>query len=278
MDINKIDWNGIWRNGAIFIGGQADKVTAWNHNAARWNATQAESDYGKRVMERLELHPDWTALDVGAGTGVLALPMAKICKHVTALDGSSEMLQYLKQNAERQGVSNITCINKLIEDTTIGVDIPRHDIVIACRSMGWEKDVRTFLKKIDEAAKKYAYLTWGAQERTFDLKLYNSIGRPYGETRTYIILYNLLYQMGICANIEIFDSQRVSMEYNSIDEALSNFRYRFKRMNMNQELTSTEEKKLREFLEENLAQKSDGTFTRNETKMYRQALIWWDKK
>jgi hypothetical protein len=144
--------------------------------------------------------------------------------------------------------------------------------------MGWEKDVRTFLKKMDEAAKKYAYLTWGAQERTFDLKLYNAIGRPYGETRTYIILYNLLYQMGICANIEIFDSQRVSMEYNSIDEALSNFRYRFKRMNMNQELTSTEEKKLREFLEENFTQKSNGTFTRNESKMYRQALIWWDKK
>ena len=112
MDINQIDWNDIWREGAIFIGGQADKVTSWNNNAARWNESQIKSDYGQRVLKRLELHSDWTALDVGAGTGVLAVPMAKMCKHVTALDGSSEMLQYLKQNAEREGVSNITCVNK----------------------------------------------------------------------------------------------------------------------------------------------------------------------
>ena len=136
MDINKIDWNGIWREGAIFFGGQADKPTSWNRSAARWNTRQIESDYGKKVIERLELRPDWTVLDVGAGTGLLTLPMAKACKHVTALDGASEMLRYLKQNAERQGVSIITCVNKLMGDTTIGVDIPKHDVVIASRSMG----------------------------------------------------------------------------------------------------------------------------------------------
>ena len=278
MDINQIDWNGIWREGAKFIGGQADKVTSWNNNATRWNKSQLNGDYGKRVLKRLKLHPDWTALDVGAGTGVLALPMAKMCKHVTALDGSSEMLQYLKKNAEQQRVSNITCVNKLIENTTIGVDVPQHDIVVACRSMGWEHDVKTFLKKMDEAAKRYAYLTWGAQERTFDLKLYNAIGRFYGETREYIVLYNLLYQMGIRANIEIFYSQRVAMGFSSIDEAVSFARDRFKRNNINQQLTATEENKLRKFLEENLTQTSDGTFIRNESKMYRQVLIWWDKK
>jgi len=41
---------------------------------------------------------------------------------------------------------------------------------------------------MDEAAKRYAYLTWGAQERTFDIAMYKAIGRLYGETRTYIIL------------------------------------------------------------------------------------------
>jgi ubiquinone/menaquinone biosynthesis C-methylase UbiE len=278
MDINKIDWNSIWREGAIFFGGKADKVTSWNRAAPMFNTKYTKSDYGKRVIERLKLQADWTVLDVGAGPGLLALPMAKACKHVTALDGASEMLRYLKQNAEREGVSNITYVNKLMGDTTIGVDIPQHDIVIASRSMGWEHDVRTFLKRMDEAAKRYAYLTWGAEERTFDIAMYKAIGRPYGETREYIILYNLLYQMGIRANIEIFESTQQHRFYSSIDETVSRLRDRFKRMNMNRELTPQEETKLRKFLEENLTQTSDGTFTFNGGGMHRNALIWWDKK
>ena len=136
MNINQIDWNSIWREGAIFFGGQADYVSSWYRAAAMFNTYYAQSDYGKKVVERLKLHADWTVLDVGAGPGLLALPMAKMCKHVTALDGASEMLRYLKQNAEREGVSHITYVNKLMGDTTIGVDIPKHDVVIASRSMG----------------------------------------------------------------------------------------------------------------------------------------------
>ena len=278
IGINQIDWNDIWRKGAIFFGGKADKVTSWNRAAPIFNTNYNKSDYGKKVTKRLKLRADWTVLDVGAGTGLLALPMAKACKHVTALDGSSEMLRYLKQNAEREGVSNITYVNKLIGDTTIGVDIPKHDVVIVSRSMGWEHDVRTFLKKMDEAAKRYAYLTWGAQERTFDIAMYNAIGRPYGETREYIVLYNLLYQMGIRANIEIFECTQKPISYPSIEDAITRLRGRFERMQMNRELTPQEETKLQKFLETNLTQTSDGTLTFNGSGMSRHALIWWDKK
>ena len=217
-------------------------------------------------------------LDVGAGPGLLALPMAKMCKHVTALDGASEMLRYLKQNAEREGVSHITYVNKLMGDTTIGVDIPKHDVVIASRSMDWEHDVRTFLKRMDEAAKRYAYLIWGAQERTFEIEIYKAIGRPYGETREYIILYNLLYQMGIRANIEIFECSQKHMTYPSIEDAISRIRGRFERMQMNRELAPQEEIKLRKFLEDNLTQTSDGALIFNGGGMSRNVLIWWDKK
>jgi hypothetical protein len=187
------------------------------------------------------------------------------------------MLRYLKQNAEREGVSNITYVNKLMGDTTIGLDIPQHDVVIASRSMGWEHDVRTFLKKVDEAAKRYAYITWGAQKRTFEIEMHKAIGRPYGDTREYIVLYNLLYQMGIRANIEIFECSQKHMSYPSIEDAISRTRERFERMQMNRELTPQEETKLRKFLEENLTQRSDGTFTFNGGAMSSNVLIWWDK-
>ena len=81
MDINQIDWNEIWKKGAIFFGEHADKVTSWNRAAVTFNTNYAESDYGKRVIERLKLQSDWIVLDVCAGPGLLALPMAKMCKH-----------------------------------------------------------------------------------------------------------------------------------------------------------------------------------------------------
>jgi precorrin-6B methylase 2 len=277
-NVNEIDWNHIWKQGATFMIGQADKATTWNRNASRWNQTQTETDFGKKVIERLKLHPYWTALDVGAGTGLLALPMAKMCKHVTALDASSEMLRYLKQNAENQGTANINYVNKLIEETTIGKDIPKHDVVVACRSMGLEQDVKTFLKKMDDAATRYAYIVWGAQERKFDIALYNALERPYEETRTHVILFNILDQMGIRANVEIFESKPTVMGYNSIDAAFTSLRERFKRMQMNRKLNPTEEKKLKRFLQTNLKQTADGKYAFKQDDYTKHALIWWDKK
>ncbi len=95
MDIDQIDWSEIWRNGKIFFAGNADKATSWDRAASRWNNENAD-DYRKKVIQRIKIKPNWTVLDVGCGPGLLAIPMAKKSKHLTALDVSSEMLKYLK--------------------------------------------------------------------------------------------------------------------------------------------------------------------------------------
>ncbi len=98
------------------------------------------------------------------------------------------MLKYLKQNAEQENVRNITSINIAFETAIIGKDVEKHDIVVASRSMGWEYNLEKFLRGMDDAAKKHAYVVWGAGDRPFDIGLYKAIGRPYGETRTYSYL------------------------------------------------------------------------------------------
>jgi hypothetical protein len=204
--------------------------------------------------------------------------MAKKCKHLTGLDVSSEMLKYLKQNAEKKNVNNITCINRAFETAIIGKDVEKHDVVVASRSMGWERNLERFLRGMDEAAKKRAYVVWGAGDRPFDIGLYKAIGRPYGETRTYIVIYNLLYQMGIRANIEIFETKATAMTYNSVDEALSDLSKRFERRNTNEELTPEEKNSLKKYLKETLTETKDGTYRFNSKKPALQALMWWDKK
>ncbi len=277
MDVNEIDWSRIWREGILFFAGEADKATSWDKIAPRWNDLQKKGDYGQKVLERIEIAPDWTVLDVGAGAGLLAIPLAKKCKHVTALDISSQMLKCLTQNAAQENVSNITCVNIPFEDTVIGKDIEKYDIVIASRSMGWERNLQKFLKNMDTAAKRRAYIIWPAGNRPFDIGLYKAIGRPYGETRMYIIIYNLLYQMGIRANIEIFQCHKTAMSYKNIDEAFTELRKRFERMGANRKLNPEEENKLRSYLQQTLKEISDGTVSFMDGKPELQAVIWWDK-
>ncbi|MCU0637015.1 MAG: methyltransferase domain-containing protein [Methanothrix sp.] len=96
-----INWDELWK--ATHAGG-------FHHHgkdlAAHWDS-RAEV-FNKRVMKNRErsesqvamlgLTSGETVLDVGAGTGRLALPMARLAKSVTALDQSSGMLSCLQQN------------------------------------------------------------------------------------------------------------------------------------------------------------------------------------
>jgi SAM-dependent methyltransferase len=272
MDINQIDWNGIWRDGVLFYIGNTDKTALWDRNAARWNALQHKDDYCEKVMERLKLAPDWTVLDVGCGAGLLSIPLAKQCKHVTALDPSGEMLRHLQKNADKEKLTNITCVHKTIQEAVAGKDIKKHDVVISSRSLGLDQDVRSFLQAMDIVTKRYAYVVWGADERLFDIGMFKAIGRPYGETRTHVVLYNLLDQMGIHANIELFKCQRTAMTYKSLDEAQAEYRNRFLK---NQALIPREESRLKKFLKELLKETKYGALKEQTTPFARHALIWW---
>ncbi len=124
---------------------------------------------------------------------------------------------------------------------------------------------------------RYAYLTWGASDRHFDIELHKALGRKYGETRTYIIIYNLLYQLGLRANIEIFECPQTGMAYSNPDEAAEQLIRRYKNMKMERELNKEEETKLRKFLNNRLQKQNDGTYIYPISQNAKHALIWWEK-
>ncbi len=64
----------------------------------------------------IPLPTDFTALDAGAGMGRISLPLARVAKHVTALDGSFLRLKYLKKRAEAEGIKNIdVCVGDIFD-------------------------------------------------------------------------------------------------------------------------------------------------------------------
>ena len=59
-----------------------------------------------RILELARLKPDDRLLDIGAGTGLLALAAAPHVARVSALDASPAMCERLRSNFKRAGVAN----------------------------------------------------------------------------------------------------------------------------------------------------------------------------
>ncbi|MDD2554256.1 MAG: methyltransferase domain-containing protein, partial [Desulfotomaculaceae bacterium] len=59
------------------------------------------------IMQRLDLKPEHTVIDLGCGTGSFVLPAARLCRKVYAVDISRAMLDKCEEKARAAGQDNI---------------------------------------------------------------------------------------------------------------------------------------------------------------------------
>ena len=220
------------------------------------------------------MKPEYTVLDVGAGTDRLAIPIARHVKSVTAIDQSEGMLACLQENMEKEGITNIVCVNKRWEDVEVGVDIEPHDVVMACHSLGL-LDIQEAVAKMDAASKKYVYILTSAGRRMGNGEEGGLWKAIYGErhrTRAwgsdYIFFCNLLHDMKIYANVDIRDAE-FEQRYESLDDAVT----KWKEM---RNIPAEKEDVLRSYLSKILVE-DDGTGTLCLKRKSKSAMIWWQK-
>ena len=200
-----IDWDDLWRQQLQAASFRTLGADRWNAGAANWGKAMDgafNSDYVDQLLARMNLSSDMTVLDVGCGSGRLSIPLAKRVRHVTALDQAPAMLELTKQNAEAEFVENIKTVNVDWTKARIGIDVEPHDVVLSSTSV-LTLELREFLIRMDQAARKSCYLSWGVGTSMSDARVCGVLGEGYRPTPSYVVIYNLLYSMGIMANVEI---------------------------------------------------------------------------
>ena len=269
-----IDWNEMWRNAKLNstwrkVFGERDTVDYWNRRAENFDRN-ARDGRGRKLVERLihrfKIGNDTTVLDIGAGTGRLAVPLAKVAKSITAVEPAAGMLNILLRNTEKENLHNINVIRKKWEEVVGGADVRGHDLLLACHSLGM-MDITGALRKMNTLAKGYCCIISFGGKRIWDFSdLWPLIfGERFVPGPGYIYLANILFSMGINANVEV-KKVKVERQYSDIDEALGETKLRLDISGDDKDDT------IRNYLLDTLVE-SDGKLMQCHD--FEEVMIWW---
>lgn len=109
---------------------------------------------------------DKTLIDIGAGTGVYSLHLAKLCQSVLALDLSPAMLEILQNSANEYNISNIKTLCGTIKD----VEKLKFDIAFLTMSPALKSD--DDFEIFTNLAKKHIYMNWLKPRKSDLLELF----------------------------------------------------------------------------------------------------------
>lgn len=155
-----------------------------------------------------------------------ALPLARRVRQVTAVEPSSAMVKRLEMHIAEEGISNIRILPKRWEDLS-PEEVGEHDLVIASYSLSF-LDMREALLKMDRLAKRQVILYWFAGVPSWErirVDLYPRIfGREHVCHPMSDVLYNLLYSLGIYADVQVLQGTAFPREYESLEEGISELR------------------------------------------------------
>jgi ubiquinone/menaquinone biosynthesis C-methylase UbiE len=264
-----IDWNERWQRAAANRWQRTEKHSAyWNRRAPSFGKRSADSAYSRAFLAILAPEPHWTVLDVGCGTGNLAIPLASKVREVTAMDFSDGMLERLALRVQAEGLTNIRPLHVAWEDDWERAGVGTHDVAIASRSLVVQ-DLEAALRKLDRAARKRVCITSIAGDGPRDRRALEAVGRPFRKGPDYLYVYNLLHQLGIYANVSMLEADPVC-SFGTPGEAQEYYEQTIDGMD------AVERARLHAFLGQELVPR-DGKWIMRHREPVQWAMIWWDK-
>jgi SAM-dependent methyltransferase len=111
-------------------------ISYWDEYAPWYRLWLEHTDYHRGIKDLLAgiVLPGWKVLDIGGGSGVLAIPLARFGCRVTVLEPSEVMRNYLRDETVRTGVPVAGVIARPWEDVPVDV-AEGFDLAVACNSL-----------------------------------------------------------------------------------------------------------------------------------------------
>ncbi|MFH0769349.1 MAG: methyltransferase domain-containing protein [Chloroflexota bacterium] len=198
------DWLSLWWGlaNAQHSQGEAGGSFASKERAQEFEAGSRRKSREKRqvFLELLQkdLKPHETVLDIGGGTGRLAIPLAKVAREVTVVEPAKAMSDILLEKSHVEGLKNIRIIQKIWEEAEV---VP-HDIAICAHAMYGSTDFAGFVRKMEKSARRRCYLSLRLITPTGIMaEISRDIYGNPNDSPNFIIAYNALYSMGIFASV-----------------------------------------------------------------------------
>lgn len=248
-------WNTLWRGmqkASSTFGRVKECWQNWDElSEARlyWQRYAQQERQNSRAIDLLtEVQPSWRVLDIGAGPGTLALPLADKVAHVTAVEPALGMSQVLSENIADLGLNNVSVIKKRWDDINIKQDLEGvYDLVIISFAFGMS-DLLDTVEKILKVASNRIVFYWHASPMARDVdsvQLWQLLhGKKFIPIPKANIIFNLLYCMGIYADAQIIP-RAYTETFSSMNEAMDIYSKRY-------EVASTAIPQLRQYLEQSL--------------------------
>lgn len=235
----RIDWNRLWKRRFAHwrrVNNGRDCADQWQGREkalAYWKMVrQTQGERIEKTLRDLPLTPHARLLDIGAGPGVLSIPMARRVAHVTAVDASPAMIDVLQENAAARGLDNIAGVSKRWEDISIEADLfAPYDGVVASLSMAMH-DIDRAIDKMERVCRGFIHIYWFAGEPAWEAhhRVFEDLLPQTARHRIPLpkseLLLNVLRQKGLDPDVEAFEYMHID-RFGTMAEAMDYFVKRY---------------------------------------------------
>jgi SAM-dependent methyltransferase len=152
-----------------------------------------------RELLQSRIDSSTSVLDVGAGTGGWAIPLAQAARTVTCIEPSPSMLEHLRANLQAAGLRNVTSVAG-----SWPCPFEPQDVVLCSHAMYSADDLAGFVRALVAAAKREVYLVMRLPTSDGVMAEASRVvwGHPH-DSPNIVIAYNALLEMGIYPDVVV---------------------------------------------------------------------------